>query len=234
MIQKIKYCVNLFCARQQAFKHFNKIIRYTSIHMQIIHKGFCRVSHAYKTNNSCFSNNWYVHMYIYVYIHLYRNTYFTIVLFPWKHIWTIRITTQQTLWKTIYGTFFFCISFSTWFFICKIITQFFIVFIKLENYENLISGVLFLIVQLALSSIKKNVLIIVILLAMLSVTYKYINTVKSKNWNLYRGCHIWSYSSFQKMFQINLFQEGGFYDGHESSLDGRGSEISRWALAGHT
>lgn len=128
---------------------------------------------------------------------------------------------------------FFCISFSTWFFICKIITQFFIVFIKLENYENLISGILFLIVQLALSSIKKNVLIIVILLAMLSVTYKYINTVKSKNWNLYRGCHIWSYSSFQKMFQIKLFQEGGFYDGHESSLDGRGSEISRWALARH-
>lgn len=111
VIQQIKYCVNLFCARQQTFKHLKKIMIYTSIRMQIIHKDFCRMSHTYKTNNSSFSNNWYVRTYIYVYIHLYRNTYFTIVLFPWKHIWTIHITTQQTLWKTIYGTFF-CISFS--------------------------------------------------------------------------------------------------------------------------
>lgn len=80
------------------------------------------MSHAYKTNNSYFSNNWYVHTYIHVYIHLYRNTYFTIVLFPWKHIWTIHIASQQTLWKTIYGTCF-CISFSTWFSTCKITTQ---------------------------------------------------------------------------------------------------------------
>lgn len=160
------------------------------------------MSHAYKTNNSYFSNNWYVHTYIYVYIHLYRNTYFTIVLFPWKHIWTIHITTQQTLWKTIYGTFF-CISFSTWFSICKITTQFFIVFTKLENYENLISGILFLIVQLELSSIKNVLIIIIILLAILLVIYKYIKIC-------IEDATFEAIARFKRCFKSSYFRRAGF------------------------
>lgn len=163
------------------------------------------MSHAYKTNNSYFSNNWYVHTYIYVYIHLHRNTYFTIVLFPWKHIWTIHITTQQTLWKTIYGTFC-CISFSTWFSICKMTTQFFLVFTKLENYENLISGILFWIVQLELSSIK-NVPIIIILLAILFVIYKYI---KIEICICIEDATFEAIARFKRCFKSNYFRRAGF------------------------